>query len=63
MTKPFIVLTDDGPVIAPVVVSVPFIVTAVFSRSMRSVSPVRPILLALKSTSPIRPEPPTSSVY
>ena len=63
MTRPFIVLTEDGAVIAPVTANVPFIVTALFSRSIKSISPVRPMLLALSKTSPILPEPPTSSVY
>jgi len=60
ITKPFIVLVVVGAVIAPVVSKVPFIVTALFSSSIKFISPANPTLLALKRTPPIKPAPLTS---
>jgi len=63
ITIPFIVLTVDGAVIAPVVFNVPFIVTLPFPSDIRSGLTVPyPIFELLSSTPPISPEPLTSSV-
>ena len=65
ITIPFIVLTDDGAVIAPVISRVPFIDTFPFVRDIKFESPTIPILdpLSERRTLPIKPDPLTSKSY
>ncbi|OQB54883.1 MAG: hypothetical protein BWX96_03330 [Bacteroidetes bacterium ADurb.Bin145] len=62
MTIPFIVFTDDGEVIGPVVVRDPFIVTPLDRRFIKSVFETIPIFPDPKVTPPISPSPATSSL-